>query len=116
MNQHSLLAKEFLNKEGIYPKLINATFIKPLDEQIIKELSDEGYDIITVEDNIIKGGLGSNILLSLNSYGFKGKFKILGYDDKFVKQGDVNTLYKDSNLDPEGIKDEVLKLLNYKRR
>ena len=116
MNQHSVLAKDILNKDGINPRLINATFIKPLDEQMIKELSDEGYDIITVEDNIIKGGLGSNILLSLNNYGFKGKIKILGYNDEFIKQGDVATLYKDSNLDPEGIRNEVLKLLNYKRR
>ncbi len=115
MTQHSILAKELLNKEGIYPKLINATFIKPLDEGMIKELSDEGYDIITIEDNVIKGGLGSNILLSLNNYGFKGKFKALGYDDEFVEQGDTTILYSDWNLDPKGIRDEVLKLLKTRR-
>ena len=111
MSQHAILANELLNKEGIYPKLINATFIKPLDEGILKELSEKGYDIITIEDNVIKGGLGSNILLSLNHYGFKGKFKALGYDDKFVEQGDTTILYNDWNLDPKGIKEEVLRLL-----
>ena len=39
MSQHAILANELLNKEGIYPKLINATFIKPLDEGMLKELS-----------------------------------------------------------------------------
>ncbi|MBY0754824.1 1-deoxy-D-xylulose-5-phosphate synthase [Clostridium sardiniense] len=115
MTQHSILAKEILNKEGIYPKLINATFIKPLDEGIIKKLSNEGYDIITVEDNVIKGGLGSNILLSLNNYGFKGTFKALGYNDEFVEQGDTTILYSEWNLDPKGIRDEVLKLLKTRR-
>lgn len=115
MTQHSILAKELLNKEGIYPKLINATFIKPFDEGMLKELSNEGYDIITIEDNVIKGGLGANILLSLNNYGFKGKFKALGYDDEFVEQGDTTILYSDWNLDPKGIRDEVLKLLKTRR-
>ena len=111
MSQHAILANALLNKEGIYPKLITATFIKPLDEGMLKELSEKGYDIITIEDNVIKGGLGSNILLSLNHYGFKGKFKALGYDDKFVEQGDTTILYNDWNLDPKGIKEEVLRLL-----
>lgn len=115
MTQHSILTKNLLNKEGIYPKLINATFIKPLDEGILQELVNDGYDIITVEDNIIKGGMGSSILQSINRYGFKGNFKSIGYDDKFIEQGDVNVLYSDEYMDPKGIKEEVLKLLNKRR-
>ncbi|MDO5039896.1 1-deoxy-D-xylulose-5-phosphate synthase [Clostridium sp.] len=115
MTQHSILTKNLLNKEGIYPKLINATFIKPLDEGILQELVNDGYDIITVEDNIIKGGIGSSILQSINRYGFKGNFKSIGYDDKFIEQGDVNVLYSDEYMDPKGIKEEVLKLLNKRR-
>ncbi|WP_024615043.1 1-deoxy-D-xylulose-5-phosphate synthase [Clostridium sp. Ade.TY] len=115
MTQHSILARNILNKEGIYPKLINATFIKPLDEGILKELVDDGYDIITIEDNIIKGGIGSSILQSINRYGFKGNFKSIGYDDKFIEQGDVNVLYSEEKMDPKGIKEEVLKLLNKRR-
>ena len=112
MTQHSILAKELLNKEGIFPKVINATFIKPLDEGMLRQLVNDGYDIITVEDNIIHGGLGSSILLSLNEYGFKGKFKALGYNNKFIEQGDIAALYKDAKLDPKGIKEQVIKLLN----
>lgn len=115
MTQHSILTKNLLNKEGIYPKLINATFIKPLDEGVLQELVNDGYDIITVEDNIIKGGMGSSILQSINRYGFKGNFKSIGYDDKFIEQGDVNVLYSDEYMDPKGIKEEVLKLLNKRR-
>lgn len=115
MTQHSILAKKLLNKDGIYPKLINATFIKPLDEGIIKQLASEGYDIITIEDNVIKGGMGSNILQSLNRYGFKGNMKLLGYDDKFIEQGDINILYSAEKLDPKGIKNEVMNLLNKRR-
>ena len=115
MTQHAMLAKDMLNEKGIYPKVINATFIKPLDESMLRELVNEEYDIITVEDNIIHGGMGSSILLSLNEYGFKGNFKALGYDNKFIEQGNVNVLYKDANLDPNGINEEVIKFLDTRR-
>ncbi|MEG1004374.1 1-deoxy-D-xylulose-5-phosphate synthase [Clostridium sp.] len=115
MTQHAMLAKDILNEKGIYPKVINATFIKPLDESMLRELVNEEYDIITVEDNIIHGGMGASILLSLNEYGFKGKFKALGYDNKFIEQGNVNVLYKDANIDPNGISEEVIKFLDTRR-
>ena len=83
-----------------YPDLmlINATFIKPIDKTLLKKLSIDNYQIITLEDNEINGGLGSNILLYLNSIGYKKNIKIIGYDDKFISQGSIDELLLENNI------------------
>ncbi|MDU2995336.1 MAG: 1-deoxy-D-xylulose-5-phosphate synthase, partial [Clostridium sp.] len=76
-----------------------------------RELSKEGYHIVTVEDNMKNGGLGTLVLKELTNCGHKGKFVNLGYDDKFINQGNVDLLYEDNGLDGKGIADTVLKLI-----
>lgn len=111
MVSHSIIAADKLRKLGIEIELINATFIKPLDDDMLKELSSRKDIIITVEDNIIAGGLGSNIQMKLLEFGYKGKVESLGYKDKFIEQGKVDILYKEEGLDPDGIKNKVIELL-----
>ena len=78
--------------------LINACFIKPIDKKILKKLSADNYNIITLEDNQIAGGLGNNILLYLNTINYQGKIKIVGYDDKFVNQGSIDELLTENDI------------------
>ena len=110
MLQHALLAKEQLLKQGINPLIVNATFVKPLDNSMLRQLCEDGYDIITIEDNITNGGFGSYVLMNLYELGFKNKFKSLGFKDRFIPQGDVNILYKENKLDPEGIAESIIEL------
>lgn len=110
MLQHALLAKEILKSNGINPTIINATFVKPLDKNMLENLVKEGYDIVTIEDNIINGGFGSYVLMKLYELGFRNKFKALGFKDKFVPQGNVDLLYKENKLDPEGIAEAIIEL------
>lgn len=110
MLQHALLAKEILKSNGINPTIINATFVKPLDNNMLEILVKEGYDIVTIEDNIINGGFGSYVLMKLYELGFRNKFKALGFKDKFVPQGNVDLLYKENKLDPEGIAEAIIEL------
>lgn len=78
---------------------------------MLKELSTQGYDIITIEDNAINGGFGSYVLMELSKLDFKGKFKALGYGDSFVPHGDVELLYRDAELDPESIEKCVINVM-----
>ncbi|MBU5454570.1 1-deoxy-D-xylulose-5-phosphate synthase [Caproiciproducens sp. MSJ-32] len=107
MVQHVVLAKEILKMHNINPKIISATFAKPLDEGMLKKLVKDGYDIITVEDNIKNGGFGSYVLTKLNEMGFNKKIKLLGFNN-FVPQGSLDILYKENQLDPEGIAKQIL--------
>ncbi|ASW42692.1 1-deoxy-D-xylulose-5-phosphate synthase [Clostridium isatidis] len=107
MVQHSILAKEILKEHNINPKILSATFAKPLDETMLKKLVLQGYDIVTIEDNIINGGFGSYVLMKLNEMGFNKKIKLLGFNN-FVPQGSLDILYKKNHLDPEGIAKQIL--------
>lgn len=111
MVQHAMIARKALIKKGINPTIIGATFVKPIDIEMLKELVDEGYSIITIEDNVINGGFGSYVLMELSKLNFKSKFKSLGFDDKFVPHGNVNLLYKDAGLDAEAIEKCVINIL-----
>ena len=111
MVQHAMIARKSLIKKGINPTIIGATFVKPIDTEMLKELVDEGYSIITIEDNVINGGFGSYVLMELSKLNFKSKFKSLGFDDKFVPHGDINLLYKDAGLDAEAIEKCVINIL-----
>lgn len=112
MLQNAILASEILKQKGINPTIINASFVKPLDDNMLESLVKDSYDIITIEDNMINGGFGSYVLMKLYSLGFRNKFKALGFEDKFVHQGDVNLLYKENKLDKEGIANSILEVFN----
>ncbi len=99
------------NKEyKLNAKVINATFIKPLDEKLLDKLIKDNYNIVTIEDNILIGGLGSQISSYLLRNNFKGKIITMGFDDKFIEQGSVDELYNQEGLTIEKIKENVEKL------
>ena len=112
MNQHAISACKEIKKEfNIEVELINATFIKPIDKECLKELSKGKDYIITIEDNTIVGGLGSTVAQELNDLNYKGKVINLGYKDKFIPHGKVGLLYEINKLDPKGIKETIVNLL-----
>lgn len=110
MVQHAMLARDILYEKGLNPVIINATFIKPIDKNLLENIKKEGYNILTIEDNILKGGLGSVIKDYLSEIDYKGKIRSLGYDDEFIPQGNVETLYKAYKLDCENISKAVIEL------
>lgn len=112
MVQYAILASKILKEKGVNCKVINATFIKPLDNELLDNLIEEKCKIVTVEDNIKHGGLGSLILEYVKSRGSKEDVSILAYDDKFITQGNVEDIYMENGLDEIGISDTVLKLLS----
>ncbi len=104
-----MVQKAYLaNKEyKLNARIINATFIKPLDEELLNELIKKKYNILTIEDNVLYGGLGSLISFYLIQNGFKGRIKSMGFDDKFIEQGTIEELYNQEGLSIENIKEEV---------
>ncbi|MBE6063613.1 MAG: 1-deoxy-D-xylulose-5-phosphate synthase [Clostridium butyricum] len=110
MVQHAKLAMDMMYERGLNPTLINATFIKPIDKELLDDIIKKGYNILTIEDNILHGGLGSLVESYLIENNFKGKIKRLGYDNTFVPQGSVDLLYKQYKLDSESIMNEILEL------
>ncbi len=108
MVERALRVREKLSSFGIKSSVINGYFIKPLDEKLLESLGEEKEYIFTIEDNVINGGFGSNILNYLNKINKKVNIVNIGYEDKFIPHGDTKTLYKVNNMDVDGIVQTIL--------
>lgn len=105
-------AGEMLRMDGVSPCIINARFIKPIDDDLVLSVADKIKRIVTVEENLLAGGLGSAILECLNTAGLTDvQVKRIGIDDEFVEHGSQAVLRKLYKLDENGIYEAALSLL-----
>ena len=108
MAQTALKAAELLKKSGISAGVVNARFVKPLDEALLCKIAEHARYIVTLEENSLMGGFGSAVLEALNSLGIDGpKILRLGLPDRFIEQGSREELLEGLGLDPAGIAGKV---------
>ena len=99
---------EELQKQNIDAEVINARFLKPLDKETILKSAQKTKKIITIEDGIIKGGLGESIIKLLNDSNLENiKVQNFGYNDCFIEHGSVDELEKKYELDVENILNKI---------
>jgi 1-deoxy-D-xylulose-5-phosphate synthase len=106
-----ILAMKILQKlqpKGIDFDVVNARFVKPLDEDFLNALQSE-Y-VITLEDNVLLGGLGSMINNYLIKQGKSTKIKNFAYVDKFIPHGGVSDLQEEYGLSQKEIEEYILKV------
>ncbi len=100
----ALQASRLLKEEGISAAVINARFIKPLDEALLQELAARFPRLFTVEENVLLGGFGSAVLEALQRLGKTGnRVRSLGVPDRFITHGSPRELRRLCGLDTEGI-------------
>lgn len=78
-------------------------FVKPLDSQIIREVADKKCPVITVEDGVAEGGLGSAVTEALSDLGSSQPIRRLGVPDRFIAQGTPAQLHHLCGFDADGI-------------
>jgi len=113
MVSKAVLVSEKLNKLGINAEVYNALFIKPIDTNLIDKLIYENKLIVTIEDNVLSGGFGQQVLSYVNSKALRNVLN-LGFRDEFIAHGDVDILYKLYGLDAEGITENIIKFYEEK--
>lgn len=96
-----------LNDEGLNPAHYNMIFVKPLDDDLLREVGKKFRRIITVEDGVKNGGMGSAVTEFFNDADIPVIVKRLGLPDKFVEHGTPEELYKLCGLDKDSIKQEI---------
>ena len=114
--QECLLAKENLKKKGINPTIVDARFVKPLDEHLIWQIATDHESIITIEEGSI-GGFGSHVINFLSEKNLIDsglKFRSMILPDRFIDQDKPDLMYKNAGLDAQSIENKVLDLLNSK--
>ncbi len=100
----ALEAAELLMNENINVMVVNARFVKPLDETLIRDLYEKFRVIITVEEGVLKGGFGSAVLELLAGDGKIPKaVKILGLPCEFIPFDKRRALLEKYGLSPRGI-------------
>ena len=113
MVQHGIKAKELLLEKGIEATIVSGCFVKPIDKMMINDLIKDNYKIITLEDNLILGGLGSEVLSYINKEKLSHEnILCLGYEDEFIPHGETDILYEVYGLDPKGICKRILDFLS----
>jgi 1-deoxy-D-xylulose-5-phosphate synthase len=104
----AMQAAELLAKENINVTVINARFIKPLDDELITKYCRPDSYVITVEEGSIAGGFGSAVMERCEQLGIRGvKFHCIGIPDEYVHHGAQDVLRAQYDLHAEGIAKRV---------
>ncbi|MBI1933728.1 MAG: 1-deoxy-D-xylulose-5-phosphate synthase [Ignavibacteriales bacterium] len=103
-----------LKEKNISAALFNMRFIKPLDTELLNEVTQKFKKIVTLEENSIVGGFGSAVLEYFNQMNYKNDVKLIGIPDKFIDHGTQQELHKIIGIDPDGISEIVQNFLESK--
>jgi 1-deoxy-D-xylulose-5-phosphate synthase len=107
----AMAAAAELSAKGIEATVVNARFARPLDASLISDLAGCIKKIVTVEENVLNGGYGSNVLKLLQESGrYDVVVKNIGIPDNFVEHGTQAVLRARYSLDAGGIARKVLEL------
>ena len=100
-----------LAESGLSVGVVNARFVKPIDEDLIKKIAEESEFVVTVEEASLAGGFGSAVLECLNQTQLpQPKIARLGIPDRFVEHGESKELHADLGLDAVGVANTCLQL------
>ena len=95
--------REKLRVMGYGCTLVNARFVKPLDEKMIRTLQAEHKLLVTMEENVRSGGFGEAVLDYLNEIGSKVRSINISLPDDYVEHGNVEILKADAGIDADSI-------------
>ena len=91
-------------KEGGYScTLVNARFVKPLDEKLLKRLAEDHSLFVTIEENVLAGGFGEHVLEYTEKMDLNVKVCNIAISDDYVEHGNVEVLRKEVGLSAETI-------------
>ena len=85
-------------------------WLKPMDEEILHEVGKKYKTIVTAEDGMVAGGLGSAVLEWMADHGYTPRVIRLGVNDQFVEHGSTKELYHLLKLDKEGLFESLLQV------
>ena len=100
-----------LKAKGYGVSLINARFVKPIDEEAVREACREHVLIVTMEENVACGGYGEKVLDCMNRNGLLNQYCNISLPDAYIEHGNVELLKQEIGLDAESITGKILEIL-----
>ena len=103
--------QKLLHEKGYKASIVNARFIKPIDEEAVLSACEDHEMIVTMEENVQSGGFGEKVLDCLNDHEKRIKCVMAAIPDAYVEHGNVELLKKEIGLDAESITEKILERL-----
>lgn len=98
----------YLKKLGYPCTLVNARFVKPIDEEMLREMEKEHKLIVTLEENVKCGGFGEHVLDYLHEIGSSARVIQVALPDDYIEHGNVEILKKEAGIDAESIEKRIV--------
>ena len=96
-------AADLLAEQGISARVVDARFVKPLDDQALVSAAERCSRIVTIEDHMATGGFGSAVLERLAVLAPEAHILVCGLADRFVEHGETDDQWTAGGIDPESI-------------
>ena len=100
---------EILNKEGFDLTFVNVRFVKPMDTELLDQLSETHSLIVTIEENVKNGGFGEHVCRYMENHHRGCQVLTVAIPDRFVPHGSVDSLREQLGLCPSGIAEMIMK-------
>lgn len=101
--------REALKEKGYSVSLVNARFVKPVDEKLLENLNENHRLIVTMEENVLNGGFGERVLRIARDMNLKCKVINVAIPNVYVEHGNIEILKKEIGLDKETILNKIQK-------
>ena len=92
----------------------DARFLKPLDEEMLREIGEKFTKVITIEDGTIEGGLGSAVLEFMSDINYHPEVLRIGIPDVFVEHGTPEELHAMLGMNAEGVEKKIKDMIDAK--
>lgn len=108
MVKTAVAVREQLKEKGYSCSLVNARFVKPIDEEIICEVLREHRLLVTLEENVASGGYGEHVREFMDRIGAESSLLSICIPDEYVEHGNVELLRKEVGIDEDSIVKRVI--------
>lgn len=108
MFETSVKVRERLKETGYGCSLVNARFIKPIDEKAIEALAKEHKLLVTIEENVLNGGFGEKVLEYVRRKNLNIKVLCIALPDDYIEHGSVDVLRKEVMMDAQSIATRII--------
>ena len=106
--------RSLLKEKGYGVSLVNARFVKPLDEEAVREACEGHELIVTMEENVACGGYGEKVLDYMNRSGYRNRLVNIAIPDAYVEHGNVELLKQEIGIDAGSIVKRIWEVLDGK--
>lgn len=114
MVKTAVSVRELLKEKGYSCSLVNARFVKPIDQELIHSISLTHTLLVTMEENVQSGGYGEKVRSYLDEIQSTCNLLTIAIPDEYVEHGNPELLKQEIGIDPEGIVERIIRSLNKK--